>query len=49
VVAFTRVDNLASRRVMAHLGLTCEREFTYAGLPHVLYRTLLTPAAPATP
>jgi ribosomal-protein-alanine N-acetyltransferase len=49
VVAFTRVDNLASRRVMARLGLTCEREFTYTGLPHVLYRTLVAPTAPTAP
>jgi [ribosomal protein S5]-alanine N-acetyltransferase len=40
VVAFTRVDNLASRRVMEKLGLVYEREFTHAGLPHVLYRTI---------
>jgi RimJ/RimL family protein N-acetyltransferase len=39
VVAFTRVDNLASQRVMQKLGLTYEREFEHAGLPHVLYRT----------
>jgi RimJ/RimL family protein N-acetyltransferase len=40
VVAFTRVDNLASQRVMQKLGLTFEHEFEYAGLPHVLYRTI---------
>jgi ribosomal-protein-alanine N-acetyltransferase len=40
VVAFTRVDNLASRRVMEKLGLIDEREFTHAGLPHALYRTI---------
>jgi len=40
VVAFTRVDNLASQRVMQKLGLAFEREFAYAGLPHVLYRTI---------
>jgi RimJ/RimL family protein N-acetyltransferase len=40
VVAFTRVDNLASQRVMQKLGLTYEREFEHAGLPHVLYRTI---------
>jgi ribosomal-protein-alanine N-acetyltransferase len=38
VVAFTRVDNAASRRVMEKLGLRYEREFVHAGLPHVLYR-----------
>jgi ribosomal-protein-alanine N-acetyltransferase len=40
VVAFTRVDNLRSRRVMEKLGLVHEREFEYAGYPHVLYRTI---------
>jgi ribosomal-protein-alanine N-acetyltransferase len=39
VVAFTRVDNVASRRVMDKLGLRYERDFTYAGLPAVLYAT----------
>jgi ribosomal-protein-alanine N-acetyltransferase len=39
VVAFTRVDNLASRRVMDKLGLLYERDFTHGGLPHVLYAT----------
>jgi len=39
VVAFTRVDNVASRRVMERLGLQYERDFTYAGRPHVLYAT----------
>jgi [ribosomal protein S5]-alanine N-acetyltransferase len=38
VVAFTRVDNHASQRVMEKLGLSYEREFVHAGLPHVLYR-----------
>jgi ribosomal-protein-alanine N-acetyltransferase len=37
-VAFTRVDNLASRRVMEKIGLMREREFPYAGWDHVLYR-----------
>ena len=40
VVAFTRVDNLASRRVMEKLGFVYEREFVHAGLPHVLFRTI---------
>jgi ribosomal-protein-alanine N-acetyltransferase len=40
VCAFTRVDNFASQRVMEKLGLTFEREFQHAGLPHVLYRTI---------
>jgi ribosomal-protein-alanine N-acetyltransferase len=39
IVAFTRPDNLASRRVMEKLGLRYERDFTHAGLPHVLYVT----------
>jgi [ribosomal protein S5]-alanine N-acetyltransferase len=38
VVAFTRHDNLASRRVMEKLDLLHERDFEYAGWPHVLYR-----------
>jgi RimJ/RimL family protein N-acetyltransferase len=39
VVAFTRPDNLASRRVMEKLGLRYERDFTHNGHPHVLYVT----------
>ncbi len=39
VVAFTRADNLASRRVMDKRSLRYERDFTHAGLPHVLYAT----------
>jgi RimJ/RimL family protein N-acetyltransferase len=38
VVAFTRHDNVRSRRVIEKLELAHEREFEYAGLPHVLYR-----------
>jgi [ribosomal protein S5]-alanine N-acetyltransferase len=38
LVAFTRHDNLASRRVMEKLGFDHERDFEYAGWPHVLYR-----------
>jgi RimJ/RimL family protein N-acetyltransferase len=38
VVAFARVDNAGSRRVMEKVGLRYEREFTHTGLPHVLYR-----------
>jgi ribosomal-protein-alanine N-acetyltransferase len=37
IVAFTRPDNLASRRVMDKLGLQYERDFTHNGHPHVLY------------
>ncbi len=40
IVAFTRVDNLASRRVMEKLGLDYERDFAHAGYPHALYRTI---------
>jgi RimJ/RimL family protein N-acetyltransferase len=40
IVAFTRVDNVASRRVMEKLGLAHERDFEHAGYPHVLYRTI---------
>jgi RimJ/RimL family protein N-acetyltransferase len=37
IVAFTRADNAASRRVMEKLGLRCERAFEHAGFGHVLY------------
>jgi ribosomal-protein-alanine N-acetyltransferase len=37
VVAFTRPDNVASRRVMEKLGLRYERHFEHTGLRHVLY------------
>ncbi|HTU96224.1 MAG TPA: GNAT family N-acetyltransferase [Solirubrobacteraceae bacterium] len=40
LVAFTRVDNVASRRVMEKLGLTHEHDFEHAGYPHALYRTI---------
>jgi ribosomal-protein-alanine N-acetyltransferase len=39
VVAFTQPDNAPSRRVMEKLGMTYERDITYADLPHVLYRS----------
>jgi ribosomal-protein-alanine N-acetyltransferase len=38
VIAFTLVDNRASRRVMEKAGLTYDREIEHVGLPHVLYR-----------
>ena len=38
LVAFTLVDNVASRRVMERLGMVYERDLEHAGLPHVLYR-----------
>jgi ribosomal-protein-alanine N-acetyltransferase len=37
IVAFTRTDNAASRRVMDKLGLRYECDFEHAGLAHVLY------------
>ena len=38
IVAFTLRHNRASRRVMEKLGMTYDRDFERAGLPHVLYR-----------
>jgi RimJ/RimL family protein N-acetyltransferase len=38
VVAFTRVDNAASRRVMEKLGFRYERTFSNRGAQSVLYR-----------
>ena len=38
LVAFTLPDNAPSKRVMEKLGFEFEREISYAGLPHVLYR-----------
>ena len=38
IVAFTLPHNGASRRVMERIGMTYDREFVHAGLPHVLYR-----------
>jgi [ribosomal protein S5]-alanine N-acetyltransferase len=37
IVAFTLPHNKASRGVMEHCGFTYQRDFTHAGLPHVLY------------
>jgi RimJ/RimL family protein N-acetyltransferase len=37
VVAFTRPDNGASRRVMEKLGLRYELDFDHGGVAHVLY------------
>lgn len=39
MVAITLTTNRASQRVMEKAGLAYERDLTYAGLPHVLYRT----------
>jgi RimJ/RimL family protein N-acetyltransferase len=38
-IALTRVDNLASRRVMDKLGMSARHELRHAGLAHVLYDT----------
>lgn len=38
VVSFTLPTNAASRRVMEKAGLGYERDFVWAGRPHVLYR-----------
>jgi ribosomal-protein-alanine N-acetyltransferase len=38
IVSFAMVENAASLRVMEKLGMTYEREFPRAGLPHALYR-----------
>jgi len=43
MVAITLRENLASQRVMEKAGLAYERDVTYAGLPHVLYRTTYKP------
>lgn len=41
VVAYTREDNVASRGVMAKLGMTYEKSFDEDGETQVLYRLLL--------
>jgi ribosomal-protein-alanine N-acetyltransferase len=41
VVAFTLPSNRASRRVMEKAGFHYDRDITWAGLPHVLYRRKL--------
>lgn len=38
IVAYTLVDNAASRRVMEKAGLVYERPVRHLDLPHVLYR-----------
>ena len=38
VVAYTRPDNAASRRVMEKAGFVYEHDIVHAELPHVLYR-----------
>lgn len=42
IVSFTLPHNAASRRVMEKTGFSYERDFTHAGLPHVLYRLTRT-------
>jgi ribosomal-protein-alanine N-acetyltransferase len=44
IVAYTREDNVASRGVMAKLGLAYEKDFDFDRRPHVLYRLPLTVA-----
>ena len=38
LVSFTQPTNVGSRRVMEAVGFVYDRDFTHAGLPHVLYR-----------
>jgi ribosomal-protein-alanine N-acetyltransferase len=38
IVSFALLDNVRSRRVMEKIGMTYERDFERAGLPHALYR-----------
>src|SRR5271169_3297822 len=38
VVALTQPHNDRSRRVLAKIGMTLDRELTHGGVPHVLYR-----------
>jgi RimJ/RimL family protein N-acetyltransferase len=38
IVAYAREENVASRGVMAKLGMTYEKRFDLHGQPHVLYR-----------
>jgi RimJ/RimL family protein N-acetyltransferase len=38
IVAYTRMDNVASRGVMSKLGMTYEKDFALDVKPHVLYR-----------
>ncbi len=42
LVAYTRPDNRASRRVMEKVGFLHDRDFVHRGLPHVLYRLTAT-------
>jgi [ribosomal protein S5]-alanine N-acetyltransferase len=47
IVAFTRPDNVASRRVMEKTGFVYEREITHLSVAHVLYRRQLIEIPPA--
>jgi ribosomal-protein-alanine N-acetyltransferase len=38
IVSFAMVDNAPSIRVMEKLGMTYDRQFPRAGMPHALYR-----------
>jgi ribosomal-protein-alanine N-acetyltransferase len=40
-IAYARVENAASRRIMDKLGLSYEREFEHDGRTHALYRRVL--------
>ncbi len=42
IIAYARVENGASRRIMEKLGLAYELEFEHRGRPHVLYRRVLS-------
>lgn len=44
VVAYTFEENVASRAVMAKLGMSYEKDFELNGHPHVLYRMGLSPS-----
>jgi RimJ/RimL family protein N-acetyltransferase len=46
LVSFTLPTNVGSRKVMEAVGFSYDRDFTHAGLPHVLYR--LTRAGPVS-
>jgi len=43
LVALTLKSNAASQRVMQKAGFRYDRDFTYAGRPHVLYRLRAAP------
>lgn len=49
VVAYTREDNVASRGVMAKLGMSYEKAFEDDCETHVLYRLVLSRADTVAP